>query len=302
MRSLSDCIGDMLRTRTEDREIEHLLTRQARDDTDALVSVLATLNLGRLRIPVDDRAADFAVTASRLVGNTEPTTTIQPARSSVVPRLATAALTVVLIMGLVGIAEAADAAAPGDTLYGLDRALEQVGINDGDLDERLGEAQALADGGQTAEALAHLAEVLDTSSSNAADALEEAAERFGAHDNPSQAVLDDVSAMLDWIAEAGLSGEGFGRGVAERAHQIGAGHTGNSPATKPDTPANDQDDSGDIDRSVDDDGDINADTDDGSSDSSGNGASGGGSNTGSGGGNGGGNGPPGGSPPGRRAP
>ncbi|HEX6300659.1 MAG TPA: hypothetical protein VF148_09375 [Acidimicrobiia bacterium] len=292
----------MLRTRIEDREIEYLLSRQARDDTDGLVSALATLNLERLRISVDDRAADFAVTSSRLVGNTEPTTTTWPVRSRVVPRLATAALAAVVIMGLVGVAEAADAAAPGDTLYGLDRALEQVGIHDGGLEERLGEAQDLAEEGQSTEALAHLADVLDTTSPNAADALEEAAERFGVHDNPSQAVLDDVSAMLDWMAETGLSGQDFGRGVAERAREIGAAHTENSPATKPDTPANDQSNTGNVDRPVDDDGDINANTDDGSSDSSGNGGSGGGSNTGSGGGNGGENGPPGGSPPGQRAP
>jgi uncharacterized membrane protein YgcG len=297
----------MLRRRIEDREIEYLLTRQARDDSDGLASVLATLSLERLAISVDDRAADFAATASRLVQLSEPAVSIRPVRSRVVPRLVTAALSAVLIVGLAGVADAADAAAPGDPLYGLDRALEQVGINAGGLDERLDEAQALADDGNSAEALAHLAETLDTTSPNAADALEAAAERFGAHDNPSQAVLEDVAAMLDWMANTQESGRDFGHGVAERAREIGAGHA-NTPAAKPDTPTSDSN-AGNADLPVDDDGDTNANADDGksnsgsgSSGSSGYGGNSDGSNTGGEGGKGGGNGPPGGSPPGQRAP
>ena len=307
MRTLSDCFGDMLRRRIEDREIEYLLTRQARDDSDPLTSALATLDLERLEISVDDRAADFAATASRLARRAKPATTIRPARSRVVPRLATAALSAVLLVGLAGVAEAADAAAPGDTLYGLDRALEQVGINDGGLDERLDEAQTLADERKSAEALTHLAQALDTSSPNAAEALEAAAERFGVHDNPSHAVLEDVAAMLDWMADTQESGPDFGQGVAERAREIGAGHD-NAPPAKPDTPANDGN-AGNTDLPVDDDGETSADTDDGksnsgngSSGSSGNGDNSGGSNTGGEGGKGGGDGPPGGSPPGQRAP
>ena len=301
MRTLSDCLGDMLLRRIEDREIEYLLTRQARDDSDRLASALATLNLERLEISVDDRAADFADNASRLVRLADPATTIRQVRSPVVPRLATAGLAAVLIVGLAGVAEAGDAAAPGDALYGLDRALEQVGINDGGIDERLNEAQTLADHGKSSEALAHLAQALDTSSPNAADALEAAAERFGANDNPSQAVLEDVAAMLHWMANTQESGRDFGQGVAERARDIGAGHD-NAPAAKPANPANDSDSgsAGKPDRPVDDDG--STDSGNGSSGSSGNSGNGDGSNTGGEGGKGGGNGPPGGSPPGQRTP
>lgn len=310
MRTLSDCIGDMLRRRSEDREIEYLLSRQARDESDGLVSVLAKLNLERLEISVDDRAADFAATASRLVRLAKtptPTAIARSAPTRFVPRLATAALIAVLVVGLAGTAAAADAASPGDALYGLDRALEQVGINDGGFEERLEEAQTLADKGQSAHALAHLAEELGATSPDAADALQAALARLDSHDNPSQAVLEDVSAMLDWMANTEASGRDFGQGVAEQAREIGADHAGDAPA-KPDTPANDGN-AGKVDPPVDDDGDTNANSDNGkgnpgngSSGSSGNGGNSGGSNTGNEGGNGGGNGPPGGSPPGQRAP
>ena len=312
MRSLSDCIGDMLRTRIEDREVEYLLSRQARDDADGLESLLATLDLERLNIAVDDRASDFAAKASRLVRIAEPAAPIRPARSRVVPRLATAALTGVLLMGLAGVAQAADAAAPGDTLYGLDRALEQLGINDGGLDERLDEAQALAGDGRSAEAMAHLANALDKASPNAAEALERAAERFGAHDNPSQGVREDVAEMLEWMAATQASGREFGQGVAERAREIGAGQGGGPPATLPDNPSDDRGNTGNQDNPGDqgkaDKDDSSTDdtaTDDGSNGSSGSSGGGGNSgedNSGRGGGSGNGNGPPGGSPPGQGGP
>lgn len=316
MRSLSDCIGDMLRTRVEDREIEYLLSRQAHDDSDGLVSLLATLNLDRLNIPIDDHAADFAAKASRLVLPAEPVAPIRPVRSRVVPRLATAALTAVLLMGLAGVAQAADAATPGDTLYGLDRALEQVGINDGGLDERLDEAHAMAVDGQSAEALTHLAETLDATSPNAADALKEAAQRFGLHDNRSQGVHEKVADMLAWMAETEASGREFGQGVAERAREIGAGQGGAPPVTLPDNASDsasdnkgksgDQAGQGNADKN-DDSATDDAATDDGATDdgsSGSNGSSGGGNSGGDKGGRGGDsdNGPPGGSPPGQRGP
>jgi hypothetical protein len=301
VRSLSDCIHDMLRTRTENIEIENLLSGQARDDSDDLASLLATLNLERLKIDADDRADQFAAEAAQLVRQAVPVAPIRPARSRVVPRLATAALAGVLVVGMAGVAQAADAAAPGDTLYGLDRALERVGINNGGLDERLDEAQALADDGRSAEALDHLADALDTSSPNAADALERAAERFGLHDNPSQGVHEQVAEMLDWIAERQASGREFGQGVAERAREIGAGQGGGPPATLPDSATENRGNTGNQDNSDSND-DLTSDeppatSGSGSSGSSGGGGNSGGDNSDRSGGSG--SGPPGGSPPGQ---
>ena len=296
MRSLSDCIGDMLRSRAEDREIEYLLSRQSADDTDGLVSLLGTLDLERLNITVDDHATDFAAAASRLVRQVEPVVPIRPARSRVVPRLATAALTAVLLMGLTGVAQAADASAPGDALYPLDRALEEVGINDGGLDERLDEAQALADDGQSTAALVHLAEALENSSPNAADALERAAELFGLNDNPSQAVRKSVTDMLEWMATREVSGKEFGQGVAQRAREIGAGQGGTPPATLPDNASQNQDNAGAQRNQGNQD---EPDNDDSPTGSAGGGGNSGNDNSGRGGGSGSDHGPPGGSPPGQ---
>jgi hypothetical protein len=297
VRSLSDCIHDMLRTRAENTEIEKLLSGQASDDSNDLASLLATLSLERLKIDANDRAEQFAAEAAQLVRQVVPVVPIRPARSRVVPRLATAALAGLLVVGMAGVAQAADAAAPGDTLYGLDRALERVGINNGGLDERLDEAQALAEDGRSAEALEHLAAAFDTSSPNAADALERAAESFGLQNNPSQGVHEEVADMLDWIAERQASGREFGQGVAERAKEIGASQ-GGPPATLPDSATENPGNTGNQGNSDSNDSTIDEPpTNSRSGGSSSGGGSSAGDNSGRGGGSG--SGTPGGSPPGQ---
>jgi uncharacterized membrane protein YgcG len=286
----------MLRTRAENREVEYLLSRQSHDDTEGLVSLLATLSLDRLNVDVESRAPEFAAMASRLVLAGPVVAPSRPMRSRVVPRLATAGLTAVLLTGLAGVAQAADAAAPGDNLYGLDRALEGIGINDGGINERLDEAQALADDGHSAEALAHLANAMEHSSPNAANALEAAAERFGLHDDPSQVVRENVADMLEWIAQTDATGREFGQGVAERAHEIGAGQGDTPPVTLPDLPDTASDNQGNAGDKGNNDDSV---TNDGSSGSSDGGDNSGGGDSGRGGGSGGGNGPPGGTPPGQ---
>lgn len=322
MRSISDCIGDMLRTRTEDRKVEALLSRRVEGDRDGLGSLLITLDPDRLNISVEERASDFAAHASRLVRLAEPVTPIRSPRRRLVPRLATVGLSAALVMGLLtGVAFAADGSHPGDALYGLDRALETMGIKDGGIAERLDEAQALADDGQTAEALAHMAEALGETSPNAASALENAAGRFEPHDNPSQSVREGVADMLEWMSRREASGREFGQGVAERARALGAGHSNdpstnsdnasteekspnersedgannaNDPSNKPDEPGTSGNDAS---NEPDDPGTDGADDSSGNSDNSG-----GGKDNGHGGGNGNGSGPPGGSPPGKKGP
>ena len=44
-----------------------------------------------------------------------------------------------VVLAFSGVAMAADGASPGDLLYGVDRALESVGIGAGGIDERLAE-------------------------------------------------------------------------------------------------------------------------------------------------------------------
>ena len=71
--------------------------------------------------------------------------------------VAIAAASATFITGNIGVAMAADQAAPGDLLFGLDRAYEQlselIGLSDDHSIERLDEAAQLADSGNSAEAL-----------------------------------------------------------------------------------------------------------------------------------------------------
>ncbi len=66
-------------------------------------------------------------------------------------RAATVAATVALLIGGgAGAAIAANSASPGDVLYGVDQALEAVGIRDGGAQERLEEVQQLVTRGDVA--------------------------------------------------------------------------------------------------------------------------------------------------------
>ena len=71
--------------------------------------------------------------------------------------VAIAAASATFITGNIGVAMAADQAAPGDLLWSLDRAYEQlgelIGFSDDHSQERLDEAAQLADAGNSVEAL-----------------------------------------------------------------------------------------------------------------------------------------------------
>ena len=148
---------------------------------------------------------------------------------------ATAALFFVLSAGT-GVAVAANGAAPGDFLYGLDRALEAVGIG-GEPTERLQEAQQLVADGQVGRGLEHAAEVMAASAkatpSNNGDianeALRSAAERMRAltsHD--PDATTTAVTDLLSYLA--GNIEQVDGRQVADLASLIG-----HPPSSSPDT-------------------------------------------------------------------
>ncbi|MGH3650765.1 MAG: hypothetical protein ACRDU9_08660 [Acidimicrobiia bacterium] len=260
----------MLETPLPDQIVEALFARQELDDPafQGLSSILAELDLERLDVRVDDRAEAFAFRAAAMVeaAAASPRALPHRQRRALTPRLATAALAVVAVMGITGVAAASNSSAPGDLLYGLDRAFERIGVNDGGFGERVDEAKDLTGEGSAPQALNHLAEVLRPSSPSAADALHAAADKLGQADTPKE-VTDDVASMLEWIASSDVSGKDFGQGVAERARGLGRAGGVVAPA--------DSDDLGP-----------------GNGDGSGNGGDSGGK----------GKGPPGGTPPGQRGP
>jgi hypothetical protein len=141
------------------------------------------------------------------------------------PRLAVAALSVVMAIGMTGVAAAADSAAPGDPLYGLDRAMERIGIGAGAAAERLEEADQLLTEGQTLQALEHAAEAVEgDTAANAA--LDIAIDRVGTADNENSAAIQEkVDALLSYMSEnigkdKGVDGRDFGQGIADIARGI----------------------------------------------------------------------------------
>jgi hypothetical protein len=237
---------DMLNKRFPDAEMERLLTGQPPENPELarLGSVLAAVHVVEPTAPSDERVAEFSSKAAALTRDHTPETKSGPspvrrrrALATLQDRLAVVAVAMFVLVGMSGLAVAADAAAPGDALYGIDRALERIGINDGAAGERIAEAGALASRGQVTEAIGHAASAIEdptndddaTSVSQAATALREAAVSVESDSNAtaSEEVRVSVSAMLSEMAELigdpELDGAEFGRRVSEMARSIADG-------------------------------------------------------------------------------
>jgi hypothetical protein len=131
---------------------------------------------------------------------------------------------------MTGLTVAADASVPGEPLYGLDLALESIGIADGQDSERISEANVLAAEGDSAAALALLADTL-SARSDAADALLRASERLNGGQTGGVGARDvqkDLATMLKWMSSTDPTGSDFGQSVAERARELGKSGDPNS--------------------------------------------------------------------------
>ena len=111
-------------------------------------------------IPTEAEVQRFAVEAAKLVpaapvGQNARALAGAAAAAHRRPRLSlrlagAMAAVVVALSAFSGVAYAANGAVPGDTLYGRDRALEDVNIGDGGLEERLTEAGQMVERGRGA--------------------------------------------------------------------------------------------------------------------------------------------------------
>ncbi len=139
---------EMSRLIVSDREIELLLSCQP-TGSDELAGLE---NFAQALATAPTPTRDPAQMATALAA-TARSAARRPIRSGF-SRLVVVGATMALLIAMSGIAFAADRAAPGDILYGLDRALERVGIGAGGTDERMAEFETLLRRGDEAAALA----------------------------------------------------------------------------------------------------------------------------------------------------
>lgn len=200
---------------------------------DDLVPLVAALRLSRPP-PVDSALLEGMVVEAAAIacGGEDRTAVIVPAPKRGLQlrhRVATGAAAITVVLGSgAGVAIAADGAAPGDPLYGLDRALETVAIGDGGAVERLKEAAVLVEAGHLADGLEHAAEILAANhggesgdaSEAASEALRTAAERISADSATNSVQRTAVSDVLTYLSENIEDVDG--RKVAELSQLIGA--------------------------------------------------------------------------------
>lgn len=238
---------EMTRQQFSDSDVERILSGQEPENETLaqLAPALVALHSEQPETPSEETISRFAAEAAEIARSSAPaegnTASPKPGfryrgfPGSLRRKLATLAAALLTFAGMTGIAFAADGAAPGDPLYGLDRALEQIGINDGAAAERIAEARTLTMNGQVPAAFHHLADSVETEDQDsvelhqAADALRTAANnvRSESDDAESQKVRSEVAAMLEQMAEMSegpdFDGAIFGQRLAEMARAIPGG-------------------------------------------------------------------------------
>lgn len=246
----------MLRHGFSDQDVERLFCGE-KPNNQALATlspVLSALQSVSWPSPSEERVIRFATKAAEVAqaAELEPTTGSprRGSKSGWLPSLsrglATGVASILVFSGMTAMAIASDDAAPGDALYGIDRALEAVGIGDGSAAERIAEARVLFDRGEVTAAIDHASEaVTDTGDDDdvpdfspeeakAAAALQAAADKVQANDQAqSQQVRDAVAAMLAEMAammqDPAIEGKDFGQKVAEMAGTIGGNDNAGPP-------------------------------------------------------------------------
>jgi len=256
MSRFDDYKAEMQLSTLPDHDIELLLSGVVPDSDEAaqlvvFVDLIRAEGVGSPSEAMVAQIAREAATVARSTSSLDAPTGAQPPRRwagwRLRPQLAVATTAVLLFSGVSGVAMAANGAAPGDALYGIDRALERIGIGAGHAQERLDEAKALLSEGEAGGALRHAADVFDDAEEvsegfdavgDARAALENAA--GGLEDNGDTStvlVRDNVATLLDYLREnlgeqVGADGKEFGQGVADLARNIAPGE-GEAPTPEP---------------------------------------------------------------------
>ena len=253
MSGLDDYPGDMLDSRFTDVDIELLLSGATPDNqelADLAVYVEFIRNATRWT-PTESQIALVSAQAAEIArSTTAPQEIPGKGRRSwrFKPQVAVTSAAVLVMLTFAGVAAASNEAAPGDPLYGIDRALERIGIGSGHGEERLEEANTLLAAGKTQQALAHAAQAIDPSGSDgevvvleeARAALIRAADLIDDGESPDGSVVrENVSALLILIKEnihdgTGVDKKEFGQRVAALARDISTGRDESRPTGEDD--------------------------------------------------------------------
>jgi hypothetical protein len=225
------------RPRYRQVDIDRLFAGATPEDGD-LVSLLPLVHLLHgvgASMPPDSAAEEFSHRAAVLARSARQTQAVKHSYRTIISgaprrnyRLAGAFAALVLMLSAsIGIAYAANGSAPGDSLYGLDLALENMGIGVGGLDERLAEANHLVQKGQLQQGLTQAGEAIassrpdDSGAILASEALLEAADAVAAPSaTDSATVRRQVARRLSNMADAELAGNEIGLATSSLADGI----------------------------------------------------------------------------------
>jgi hypothetical protein len=258
MSRFDDYPGDMFATTVTDEGIELLLSGSApaNQELAELAAFVDLIRAASVQMPSESQIVEVAAQAATIARSTAPSAGALPRvrrRTRVWwrtrPQVALTIGAVLMTFTFAGVAAASNDAAPGDTLYAIDLALERVGIGAGHVEERLDEANALLSSGEIHRALAHAAQAIDLSAEDSAEvaaleeakaALIEAAELIEAEPAPDALLMhENVSALLEFIHEnhqaTGVDKKEFGQGVAALAREIST-RQDNGPPDEVDEP------------------------------------------------------------------
>lgn len=235
-----DYRDDVSNTEFVDQDVERLITGRSPLDPklDDLTPWIEALRSEGSFVPSSEASEQFSVSAAAVVRSGQPAaldieTTENIARPGRRPswrpaRAAFALSGFALLIAALALGLLAHTSVPGDPLYGVDLAMEQVGLGDGKVDERIEEADALLTAGDQIEALVLLGATYERAATDG-DAV--GAERAQNHltsvasaSGISAAVRARVEQLREFMAAnagpgIGLDGDEFERALEDIARQ-----------------------------------------------------------------------------------
>jgi len=232
--TFSDYTSDMSRRALSDHDVERLYSGKVprQSEIDGLARFVDSLRSLRSTTPRAD-LQELPAQLADVARHTQPISEVVPRRpfgAQLLParRFATAAIAVLIpLVGISGIAIAANGSAPGEPLHGVDLFLEKFGIGNGGETERIAEADTLFDSGDPDAAFVLLGEYLEQldaeGDTEALEKVERHIELATTKSNPNAAAAQEKVARLKAFIEinkgdgVGLDGKEFGQGVSEIA-------------------------------------------------------------------------------------